>query len=619
FDSEISVDIRRCLAAELSEQMYPSSYDYVLDIVLCEPLPETADLEGAVDASTGTAKVNDLVMTIVLAQARVKTAYATWVAISRDPLLRQCDQRAFLGELLQMGVFRKLAVVITCKDDLSSLQAELSYCSSFTTNFPTGPRIIAKWFELLRPQLGLSQERKKRLVQDSEPTIVETHSRKVSVKLPQYDNKHAAYTSAAALVDSIARHFAEKHDSHANTLLNQLIAENLSSDGGQALAVKSLCNVASKVAVRGRDDVSDRCLQRALQYPDGIDSVYYRKIANQLRNLGKISEALECYDKAEQLCAGNPSELDEIVLAKIHIHAQRGEYGVALGEYRKVNAYRFNPRVLTSIGDLYRKSGELRLATRSYTDAIRLDGEMHRAAAGLAQVWKQKGEYHRAIGAYNELFRKFPKLGGEAAFVYRLSRSQLFRITQQYGRAERDLLDLYELAPHRADLNLQLATLYEVMGRGEISKGYRERVVNSPCDEARLSILMSVVSYVRSGEVLTMDSAVGIRDRLYLPEDAGLVCCVEAYSRIVAGEAASALNAFDMVQFVDRPTEDLSKVLYLHASVASGRDRCELADSRIGALAKRGEREWREAIECIRNGRLRDAAVLEGRILLQVA
>ena len=256
----------------------------------------------------------------------------------------------------------------------------------------SAPRIISKWFELIKnefpdtPATHYAVE-KGEVYSESDGILPEQGTRRSY----QHTYVHTVYEAALSQIDKIVDLFAECKDQQASSILNQLIDGNLQSRSGEELAVKSLCNVAKKVASRGREDICTRCLSDALKYPNGIDHVLYIQIATEFRDLGKLNEAIECFNKAEYLARGNDSSLAIIHTAKIHILTIQGKYDQALQEYHNIQDYNLKPNIICSIADLYRKSGRLGEAREYYERCLRFASETDRAVAGLAEVWKQKG------------------------------------------------------------------------------------------------------------------------------------------------------------------------------------------------------------------------------------
>ena len=173
-------------------------------------------------------------------------------------------------------------------------------------------------------------------------------------------------------VEKIVDLFAKSKDPQAREILDQVLSDNLATAGGETHAVKTLCNVASKVASRGRKDISAECLARAVRYPKGCDEVLYSQIGNEYRDLGKFDEAVQCYAMAEELATGKDDQsLERIRRSKIHILTITGKYDEALNEYRAIPDFEQKPTVLCIMADLFRKSGRLKEAKQYYDTCLK--------------------------------------------------------------------------------------------------------------------------------------------------------------------------------------------------------------------------------------------------------
>lgn len=339
-------------------------------------------------------------------------------------MLRQIARDHFLGTLIRCGIFRHLVCDVRNKKSLISLQAKVSLNDQLNQLLSSTPRIISKWFDLIKneftdtPATHYAVE-KGEVYSESDVILPEQITRKFSQPIPV----HPAYEAALSQIERIVGLFAIGKDQPARLILDQLVTENLQCKGGEVLAVKSLCNVAKKVASRGREDISSQCLSEALKYPTGIDHVLYFQIATDLRDICRFDDAIQCYEKAEKQVGINDQSREKIRVAKIHILTIKGEYDKALNEYHAINDFNLKPSVLCSIADLYRKLGRYKESRDYYHTCLNLAPETHRAVAGLAEVCKQKGKFHKAIQIYNKIMHDFKELDEESIFIYELARA----------------------------------------------------------------------------------------------------------------------------------------------------------------------------------------------------
>jgi tetratricopeptide (TPR) repeat protein len=616
FDAELPVELRREVAAELELLLEESdNQQYALDLILSRPLPKSADVQGARTVSEGTSRTRGLVLLICRSQERVKAIYHAWLALRHEPLLRGIAESDLLGCLIRRGVFRRLVDKATDRRSLNALLGSVVLDDELTRRFPIAPRILTKWFGLIGETLpaelahGLAMEDPVERI-DAYPGP----RRRAGRRAPADAARDAAVSQVGLIVD----HFAKGRDQQASGILEQALSSNLADYRGERHAVKTLCNVASKAAARGRKDISTECLARALRYPRGCDAVLYSQIGNEYRDLGRLNEAMQCYEKAEDLASDRDYESLEVIRnSKIHVLTVTGRYDEALASYRAIPDFGQKPSVLCAMGDLLRKTGQLVEARRYYDICRGIAPEADRAVAGLAEVLKQKGKFHEAIRAYNGLLRDFDIPDEKSLLVYQLAQSRLLRFVGQYEKAKRILLDLHADSPRHSDINLQLAILYKILGDLRNSALHRDLARTSESDRVRLSILEGLAPCVPTAADSAGDYHIGAG---ILPEDIGLAECARAvFDEIASSRHVEVVTRLSSVRFVDRILENLADVLKFHALASSRLAVFPELQRAIHLLAKRGHRSLRDAISAIRREDFLAAKRCEAAILLQAA
>jgi hypothetical protein len=84
FDGEVSRETRSKIAHELEELLNADDCrEYVLDILLAKPLPDSADFGGADEIANPLGRVCSLVHSVVQAQTRDAAAHAAWLEVRR--------------------------------------------------------------------------------------------------------------------------------------------------------------------------------------------------------------------------------------------------------------------------------------------------------------------------------------------------------------------------------------------------------------------------------------------------------------------------------------------------------------------------------------------------------
>lgn len=627
FDPEIEVELREELADELNPMLQEkANRDYVLDIMLASPLPRTADADGAIVASDRAIDVHSLILEVVERQAQVEILHETWAATSREQLARQTGPKLFHGALIRCGVFRQVALCATDKESLTDLQGNVAYNHDLNAQFNITPRIISQWFDRIKaswPTGPICRVEKPAFAgstyQPSGPRYVTAH------RVVKHQTDRDAYEAALTEIDTISDLFAEENDSKARSFLAQLLQTHLTHADGETFAVKTLCNIASKVGGRGRLDISAECVEKALTYTHGVDCRAYSQLGTLLRDSRRFDEAIVIYDRAEQLANGNNEDLRAIRSAKIHILTMQYEYLKAIEEYKELMKLDDQYDGFVSIGDLYRKLGQFKDAAEHYRLALKEASYCHRAVAGQAEIWKQKGKPHRAIEGYNKLFERFGSLKSDdktSYIVYKTAYAHLLRIVGQDEKAKDVLQKLYLIAPSHPSVNFQLLALYQSQNDlpGVELHKHRMALKSSAIARSREEILESILNNMTG-----TSHPIGVSQwkpplGLVPPEMKATVQCVSALSSLVLFKPEDAIQALESVSAVDRSIEDLSMILKFHASAQHDVSHAKsYMNQRLGVLAKRGSKMFRQTINAILHGDFKSAIEYESSLLLRLA
>ena len=461
FDHDMSLQTRQELATELN-RLFQNSVNrgYVLDVLLCSPLPQIADTTGVVGVVENSSITREVVTSILDCQERVRLIFESWQLVKQNAIVQQNGIEQTYTLLSWNGVFRRLALEATDRAKLNALKPSLAMDENLTNQLETAPRIVVEIANELSKKLPVGKARQSGVNGQAVSDVSESEWQGYDSAKPQHSFAYDALNAALSQVGKITDLYTQLKDTQANSILDELIAEQRLHSNGEQHIVKSLCNIATQVNARGRPEISFNCLNKALDFPNGIDSQLYLQIGKGLRGLGKFDEAVRCYDRAEQLDNGLLSE--RILLERIRKRVAIGNYEEACSDYlAMIPDLQVKPPALSGLGTLYRKMGRPREAYRS---CLRIDGEFYTVYAGLAEIRKQTGKPHQAIAEYNALIRRFTDLDVGPKKVYQLARSHLFRLTRQYDKSEEILRDLADTYPADRDVHLQFAKLLTLRG-----------------------------------------------------------------------------------------------------------------------------------------------------------
>ena len=621
FDSEVSSETRSLIATELNEIFTCEDREkYVLDILLAAPLDSTIDIDATIRLAAGHGKIPSFVKRLADCQTRVRKIRSIWMGMREDQMVKQSGHDHLTGVLISAGVFRRLAEEASTQAELDSLRSQLLFDAALTSRCDA--RILTSFLSQIRSNLPAGSIRRSSLLGNAakrEMDLERETSDSVSRKADVGTGADAKREWAEHTVEQIARLFSQGEDVKARRFLAQLVEDQTRDTLNHSYVVKSLCNLAQKCTTAGRREISLDCLKDALHYTDGIDSVLYLQIGNELREIKQFDESLDCYLKAEQLDDGSRAEgiRNEI----IRVSVAKGQYEIALQQYQSIVGLDTQPQALTALATLHRKMGQLHESRERYWQvSAAFDGYSHIADAGLAEVAKQSGHLHHAIRGYNELFQKYAELEDRPRKIYEMSRSHLFRLTGQFEKAQSKLEELLATYHHDCDIHLQLAKVFSLKGDSVRAKKHFDQS-HGPI----LSVVASELYDLAMGLNSVRDDRRTISETLlyepsnYMPEDQGLASCRFALQALKADEPNIACDALHNIAFVDRLHSDFGSVLWFHATKRMNLTFDYRSSVTLCRIAKRGYPELRKSIRAIAGADFDAAFSLEDRMCLFVA
>ena len=616
FDEQVKGKTKADIAAELDEMLADKScHDYVVDILFASPLPEAADAIGALEAASGKLSCASLIQLILDCQNRVRFAYDAWLSLRVNPMVTPAVIDDIRGAMVSQGVFRRLVERGKTQVEVDSIRGRIileanenkkcdariltSFISGYSAKLPVGRRM---------PNVEVVAEE----LSHNEPNAEVTGRSGLSKPRERADVK---LERAEKQIEAITDQFANGNDQLANRYLNELVDSQSNDVGDHRYLVKSLCNVANRCTIAGRREVSLECLKRALQFTAGIDTILYLQIGNEFRELNQFQRALDCYQEAKQLDSGE--KRDSIRHEIIRVSVAKGDYETALQQYNEFDDLDRDPQLLSGLGTLHRKMGDLRGARLCYWQALSRRQSYHPAMAGLAEVRKQSGKHHRALASYNTILRDFPaEIEDMSRKIYELARSFLFRVTRQYKSSKLILEELLAKYPMDQDVHFQLAKVLTLTGDAERA---REHFQNA--QGTSLSKIASELYALAVGERIDTRGVPGqdAFTALYLPEHQGLANCKHAITAIAQGEYDQAEHLMRTARFVDKLHADFGAVLGFHAAKRINPGFNYKSRQTLARIGKRGYPELRESVHSIANDDFDTAEDRERRMCLLVA
>jgi tetratricopeptide (TPR) repeat protein len=358
---------------------------------------------------------------------------------------------------------------------------------------------------------------------------------------------HDAYIAAISQINKVVELYNRNKDQQASAILDELISAQTQYTDGETYSVKSLCNIAQQIKTE-RPEVAFACLSRALTFSYGTDAVAYLQMGYLCLELRKYDEAIRCFNFAVDRSSGELR--DQARLELIRVLVRKGHYQAAMGEYLAIQDILKRPAELSGLGTLYRRMGMLQEAGAVYRHCLSVDGMRHTALAGLAEIDRQGGNVNRAIVRYNGILNGDLILDLTARKVYRTARSQLFRFTQQFAKAERELAELLAEFPRDESVHREFGKVLALQGDLRAADHFE---IARQIRQGREAIWRDVGTFVFKALALG-NTDVGVNLRIYdevAPEDRGLASCLRAYEMLRESQFQAAEAALSDIKFVD--------------------------------------------------------------------
>ena len=619
FDDDISMPTRKRIAAELETLLSDADIRcHTEETLYARPLHQSANVEAAITATADSNVAAGFVRTLINAQNRVARLFDAWL-ITKDALLDPGDAERIYSCLSSNGVFRRLALEVTNRGELGAIKAGLIFTAGQNASRKIDPRDLQSYFTEIERSLPEGTTNRISLRHKSSGSLPVEKRPAGRVVEPIHKTDAQSFEATLKQVDVISDLYANGRDEQADGFLNELIDELGKYEDGDSFVVKSLCNIATKVGLRGRRDVSLRCHEKALSFPDGLDATLYLQLGQALSNRRKYSEAVECFQHARRLDTG--ALRDSISSAEIRARMEIGQYDQAIQQLKSLTFLDSSESDLTLLGKALRRTGLLQEATRVYQHILSFSAGSHQARAGLAEIQKQSGRPHRAIDEYNSIVSELEavteNLSGSLR-VYNLARGHLLRMTGQFDKSLAVLYRLLSVSNADQDANLQVAKTLWLKG-DEVNRRKAEEHF-SKANGQTLDTLAQLVFAKASGLMHARFVSEKIIDMqaLVLPDEHGAYRCFSAFDLITNREFGRVGEVLAGTRFVDQPIADLAMVLKFHAEKKMGGSLTMKADHSLCRIAKRSDKALREALQAIESGNDNQAVASELEAFLRL-
>lgn len=159
FDRELSTSLKRRAADELDELLEcEANRNYVLDIVLSQPLPNDTDFNAAKLLGRKNGATQQLVGVLQATRQRAEFAFHAWLAIRKHPMVTQFGSQLVRAKLIQSGTIRKVVMEVTTRQLADKLRGSVAmaaqshldgrivvaFLSEYQSLLPEGVPVAAK-------------------------------------------------------------------------------------------------------------------------------------------------------------------------------------------------------------------------------------------------------------------------------------------------------------------------------------------------------------------------------------------------------------------------------------------------------------------------------------------
>jgi tetratricopeptide (TPR) repeat protein len=277
---------------------------------------------------------------------------------------------------------------------------------------------------------------------------------------------HKAFTRVEKQIAAIAKAVSEGHDMRADKFLRELIQDQISSTGGESLAVKSLCNIAQRCADMFRMDFEIICLDRARQL-DPFDAWTLIQYGDHLKRVGNYDEALRVFDQAKQF-----GESDVASSSIADVYSQQGNYAKAILAYEAIPNWSDKAEVRTAIADNLRRMGHMEDAQKAYSELIGLAqqglpefvGSNIRAQAGIAEIAKIQGKLEEALKTYNGILA-FKDVSDRDKRIYKLGLCNVLKLMEKFDQAYKVVDEVIQKYPFAMEARFIRGSILGLIGK----------------------------------------------------------------------------------------------------------------------------------------------------------
>jgi tetratricopeptide (TPR) repeat protein len=415
-DAEIEDDIRSDALEDLEQLLAESATRQRLENVLySKPLPEDADLKGALDHCDPQALsiVFGFLKRLEERQPSILSVHHAWEIIPTRTFGGQENRETFEHVAVKEGLFHSLATLDTVAS-ISSFQLKAGLTPSIQ-RLPNHRQVLLAWTAPFRG----TRETPNVVKEEEEPSLEEEQFRK-----RHRIDRRAVFREAVKKKSIIVEAMRRRDLARVDDLVDELVAYHQSYSESQHTA-KSLCDLAMEAKAIGLKLLQLSLTERSISIAPG-DGWSWVQHADALLGLERLDEALKAYDQAEVF--------GKDVMAKTgraEVLKAKGQFAAALAMFDEI--IRQHPEdVVAKNGraEVLKAQGQFLAALAAFDEVIRQHPEDVVAKNGRAEVFKAQGQFPAALAAFDEVIRQHPE-----DMVAKTGRAEVLKTQGQYTAA----------------------------------------------------------------------------------------------------------------------------------------------------------------------------------------
>ncbi len=399
-DSELPDDIRKEALEGLDELLADSRVvERLENILYARPLPEDADLPGALNLCDGAPLSNTLALLhrFEQRQSLISEVSQAWDAIPTKIFGGYDRQAEFQYLAVRQGLFRALVLTRETQSTIATflLNARLNKSIRQAHNHR---QALQQWVSPFLQQTEAPKvvhEIEEEFETESSPR--RRHGRRVGID-------RAAILKEVNKKKAIIEETIQRRDlDRARELVNELVGYQL-SNGEPVHAAKSLCDLAIKAKELGMSSLQLELTDRAIYIaPD--DAWSWAQYGDALLNMERLDDALEAYHQADAFSAGVIAKKGraEVLKAQSRLDEALAAYDEVISDYPE-DVVAKNGRA-----EVLKAQGRLDEALAVYDEVISDYPEDVFAKNGRAEVLKAQSRLDEALAAYDEVISDYPE------------------------------------------------------------------------------------------------------------------------------------------------------------------------------------------------------------------